>query len=251
MHLPDQRRPCGREHAHASTVVTMQLADLRIFTEPQQGAYLRRPAGRRPARRGARLRCLLPQRPLPRHGWRRRPARPDRRLDHARRAGPRHVDHPPRHAGHAGHVPQPGSAGHQRRPGRPDERRPGRARHRRRLVRGRARGLLVRLPVDRRAVRLADRPAGDHRRPVAHPGRRAVQLRGPGPLGRRLARAAQARCSRRCRSSSAAAGARKTPRLAARYATEFNLPFAPRRARSSSSATGSARPATTSAAPTR
>ena len=38
MHLPDQRRPCGREHAREQQCVTMQLADLRIFTEPQQGA---------------------------------------------------------------------------------------------------------------------------------------------------------------------------------------------------------------------
>ena len=85
------------------------------------GRDLRRPARRRPARRDARLRRLLPQRPLPGDG-RRATALPgpDRRVDHARRPGPRHVDDPPRHARHVGDVPPPGRAGDHRRQRRPD-----------------------------------------------------------------------------------------------------------------------------------
>ena len=47
-------------------------------------------------------------------------------------------------------------------------------------------------PSDRGTLRLADRPAGDHRRAVAQPDRLDVQLRRHGPLGDRLARPAQA-----------------------------------------------------------
>ena len=46
--------------------------------------------------------------------------------------------------------------------------------------------------------------------------------------GHRLAGAARSRCRRAaCRSSSAAAGPQRTPALAARYAAEFNTPFLP------------------------
>ena len=55
------------------------------------GRQLRGPARRRPGDRGARLRRLLPVRPLPQDGWRRRAARADRRVDHPRRPGPRHA----------------------------------------------------------------------------------------------------------------------------------------------------------------
>ena len=108
---------------------------LRIFTEPQQGADVRRPARRRAG---------APRRPAstPSSGptttcdGRRRPARPDRRLGDAGRAGPGDQPDPARHPGDAGHVPAAGPAGDLGRPGRPDERRPGRAGHRRGLVRG-------------------------------------------------------------------------------------------------------------------
>ena len=112
------------------------------------GRHLRRPPGRRPGRRAPRLRRLLPLRPLPGDGRARDglPG-PDRRLDHAGRAGPRHVHDPPRHARHVGDVPLPRSAGDHRGRGRPDERRPRRARPRCRLVRGRAPGLRHPVPA--------------------------------------------------------------------------------------------------------
>ncbi len=118
--------------------------ELRIITEPQQGAHLRRPARGRAHRRGARLRGVLPLRPLPRDGHR-RAARADRRVDHARRARPRHEHDPARHPDDLRDLPAPGPARDRRRRGRPDERRPGRLRHRRGLVRRRAHG--VRHPV--------------------------------------------------------------------------------------------------------
>ena len=109
------------------------------------GRELRRPARRRAAHRGVRLRGVLPLRPLPRHG-RRRPARADRLVGDARRAGARDVDGPARHAGHVGDVPASRAARDQRRAGRRDERRPGRARAGRRLVRGRARRVRAPFP---------------------------------------------------------------------------------------------------------
>ena len=106
------------------------------------GRDLRRPPRRRHAGRAARLRRVLPQRPLPGDGRRargRRAARADRRLDDARRPRPRHDDDPPRHARHVGDVPPARPAGDHRRRGRPDVRRSRRARPRRRVVRARAR----------------------------------------------------------------------------------------------------------------
>ena len=58
---------------------------------------------RRPAER-ARLRRILPLRPLPAHGRRRPAARAHRRVDDPRRARSRDVAHPARHAGLVGHA---------------------------------------------------------------------------------------------------------------------------------------------------
>ncbi len=80
----------------------MQLPDLH---RAPAGRLLRRPAGRRQGHRVARLRRLLPVRPLPQDGRRQRPAGPHRRMDHAGRPGPRHVHRPARDPGHVGHVP--------------------------------------------------------------------------------------------------------------------------------------------------
>ena len=56
----------------AETTVWLQagrrVMDLRIFTEPQQGASYDDSAGRRAADRGVRLLGVLPLRPLPGHG---------------------------------------------------------------------------------------------------------------------------------------------------------------------------------------
>ena len=68
------------------------------------GRDVRRPPRRRLDRRAARVRRVLPLRPLPRHGHR-RAARPDRRLGDAGRPGPRHHHDPARHPGHVGHLP--------------------------------------------------------------------------------------------------------------------------------------------------
>ena len=71
---------------------------LTVFTEPQQGATYDDQL--RVARRAEalRVRRVLPLRPLPDHGRRRRPARSDRRLGDARRSRPRDHDDPARHA---------------------------------------------------------------------------------------------------------------------------------------------------------
>ena len=58
---------------------------------------------------------------------------------------------PARHDDDQRDVPAPRPAGDQRRQRRPDERRPGRAGHRRRVVRGRARGVRHPVPGDRRS----------------------------------------------------------------------------------------------------
>ena len=130
---------------------------------------------------------------------------------------------PAGHARLAGHVPQPGPARDHRRPGRRDERRPGGARARRGVERPRARGLRHPVSRHRRAVRtleeqleiitgLWDTPIGgsfsyDGRhypltdspalpKPVQQP-HPPIVIGGFGP--------------------------KRTPRLAATYATEFNV----------------------------
>ncbi len=63
---------------------------------------------------------------------------------------------------------------------------------------------------------------------VVDPGRRDVRLARRPAIRSRRHRHCPSRCSRRCRSSSAVADPKRTPALAARYATEFNTPFVPR-----------------------
>ena len=170
----------------------MQLADLRIFTEPQQGATYDDLLA--VARRAEQLGfgAFFRSDHYLKMGGGRRAAGPDRRVDHARRPGPRHLDDPARHARHVGHVPLPRPAGHHRRPGRPDERRAGRARARRRLVRGRAPGLRHPVPDARRALRPPRGAAGDHHRPVGHAGGRDVRATRAALPGVGLAGAPQA-----------------------------------------------------------
>ena len=180
------------------------------------GRDVRPAARRRAARRGARLRRVLPLRPLPAH--RRGRSRPglDRRVDDARRDRTRDVAHPARHARHTGDVPVPGPARDPGRAGRRDERRPRRARARRRVVRRRARVVRDPVPGDGRALRDARRAARDRHRPVVDARRANVLVRRPAPLGRRLPRAAEAGATAATRrSSSAAWGTKRTPRLAA------------------------------------
>ena len=91
----------------APTIPAVSLAamDLRIFTEPQEGATYDDLLAVALQGRIARVRRLLPFRPLPRITTRVGLPGPDRRVDHAGRAGPRHVDDPARHARHLGDVP--------------------------------------------------------------------------------------------------------------------------------------------------
>ena len=120
--------------------------ELRVFTEPQQGAsyddLLRVAQKTEELGFGAFFRSdhFLGVR-------HRRAARPDRCVGDARRTGPRDQHHPPRHPGDERDVPVAGSAGGPGGAGRPDERRARRAGHRRGMVRPRARG--VRRPVPR------------------------------------------------------------------------------------------------------
>ena len=80
---------------------SLTAVDLRIFTEPQQGASYDQLLRLARATEDARLRRVLPQRPLPGDG-RGRAARPDRRLDHAGRTGPGDLPDPARDAGDRG-----------------------------------------------------------------------------------------------------------------------------------------------------
>ena len=111
--------------------------------------------------------------------------------------GPRHRAHPPRHAGHGGHLPAARAAGHRRRAGRRHVRRPGRAGPRHRLVRAGARRLRHPVPAARRAVRPARGAARDRHRPVGDAGGRDVLVRRRPLPAHRLARAAQARAAPR------------------------------------------------------
>ena len=189
-----------------------------------------RPAARgRAARRGARLRRVLPLRPLPAHRRRRARSGLDRRVDDARRDRPRDVAHPARHARHAGDVPLPRPARDPGRAGRRDERRPRRARDGRGLVRRRARARTAsrsRRPATRfemleEQLAIVDRHCG-RRRPA-----RRSRSRASTTSSSTRPRCRSRRSSRARRSSSAAAGTKRTPRLAAQYADEFNMPFAP------------------------
>ncbi len=86
----------------------------------------------------------------------------------------------------------PGVARDQRGPGRPDERRTGGARAGRGLVRGRTHRLRGPVPTPRRAVRAVRGAAGHHHRALDDPAGRDVLLRRPPPRRRRLAWAPQA-----------------------------------------------------------
>ena len=101
--------------------------DLRIFTEPQQGASYDQLLAVARTAEDVRLRRVLPVGPLPGDGRRGRPARPDRRLDHVGRPGARDVQDPARHADDRGDVPAARRAGDPGGPGGRDERWPGRA----------------------------------------------------------------------------------------------------------------------------
>ena len=137
-------------------------------------------------------------------------------------------DHDPaRHDGDLGDLPLPRPAGDRGRPGRPDERRPCRARHRRRLVRRRAPGVRDPVPADRRALRPARGPAGAsspacgrHREgeTFSYDGTHSPVVDSPG-----LPKPAQ---QPHPPIIIGGKGAKRTPALAARYADEFNMPFA-------------------------
>ena len=104
--------------------------------------------------------------------------------------------------------------------------RPRRARPRRRVVRAGARGVRHPVPRARRALRPPRGAAGRDHRAVVDAGRRAVLLRRPALPRRPTRRRCPSRCrTAACRSSSAAAGPTRTPALAARYAAEYNTPF--------------------------
>ena len=197
--------------------------ELRVFTEPQQGAtYDDLLAVARTAEQfgyGAFFR------PTTTSAWAPAGAGTDRRLGDPRRAGPRHLDDPARHPDDLGDLPAPRRARDQRGRRRPDERRSRRAGSRRRLVRGGARGVRHPLPRHPRALRTARGGAGGRHRAVGHAGGRQLRLRGPALPAHRLAGAAQAGAV----AAPAGAGRRQGPAAhpgpAARFADEFNIPF--------------------------
>ena len=189
---------------------------LRIFTEPQQGATYDQllAVAQRTERLGfdAFFRSDHYQRigeGAPGPGF-------DRRVDDARRDRPRDDADPARHARHAGDVPLPRAARDPGRAGRRDERRPRRARARRGLVRRRARRVRIPFPSTGDRFEMLEEqlaivtglwktPVGEH-----------VLVRGQAPLGRRLARAAEAGATAADRRSSWAAGARSARRASRR-----------------------------------
>ena len=157
----------------------------------------------------------------------RRPARTDRLVGDARRAGARDEHDPARHDDDLGDLPLPRTARDLGRAGRPDERRPRRARHRRRLVRRRAHGVRAsrsRRPASGSTGSRTSSPSspacgrrrtgetfsydGTHHSVVDSPGlpKPAQRPHPPIIIGGK--------------------GAKRTPALTARYADEFNLPFA-------------------------
>ena len=152
---------------------------------------------------------------------------PDRRVDHARRARPRHVTPPARHARLAGHVPQPRAARHRGRPGRRDERRPGRARARRGWNDREHEAYGIPFPdtgerFERLEEQLAiitglwDTPIGES---FSYDGRHYTLTDSPA-----LPKPVQ---QPHPPIVIGGFGPKRTPRLAATYATEFNVAFAP------------------------
>ena len=138
--------------------------------------------------------------------------------------------HPARHARHTGDVPASRRARDPGRAGRRDERRPRRARAGRGLVRRRARRVRDPVPADRRPLRDARGAARDRHRHVDDAGRRAVSFAGRHHQIVDSPALPEARATARARRSSSAVGAPSARRaLAARFADEFNLPFAPAR----------------------
>ena len=207
------------------------------------GGVLRRPGGRGPDLGEPRLRRLLPERPLSGHGdttaspapatpgspWPGWPGRP---------AGSGSGPCSPRRPSDSR------STGHHGGRGRCHERWPGGAGPRGRVVRRRAHRLRHPVPAAGRAVRAPGGAAGRHHRPVGDAGRRA---RSPSP-GRHYrlpdspALPKPVQRPRAARSSSGGGGATRTPRLAAMFAAEFNMPFSSL-ADTAASSTGCGRPA--------
>ena len=146
----------------APTLGRMQLSDLRIFTEPQQGATYDDLLAVAVRAEYLGFGAFFRSDHYLAMGERIGSARTDRRMDHARRPRPGHLDDPPRHPRHVGHVPTARPLRRERRPGRPDVRRTGRARARGRLVRRRTPGLRDPLPGARRALRPAGGATRDH-----------------------------------------------------------------------------------------
>src|SRR5918995_6838408 len=99
---------------------------------------------------------------------------------------------PARHDGHRGHLPAAGRARDLRRPDRRDEWWPDRAWHRCRLVRGGAPGVRDPVPVETGALRPARGAARDPGRAVGDAGRLDVLVRGDPLPARGLSGAAQA-----------------------------------------------------------
>ena len=226
----DAPRPTRSARRRRSVRVASPRRETPHLHRAAAGRDLRPAARGRPAHRGARLRRVLPLRPLPAHRRGRARARLDRRVDDARRARPRDVAHPARHARHAGDVPAPRAARDPGRAGRRDERRPRRARPRRGLVRRAS---------TRRTASRSRRPATASR--CSRSSSRSSPALWTTPAGETFSFAGK---HYQLDDSPALPkpvqqprppiiiggwGTKRTPRLAARYADEFNMPFAPRR----------------------
>ena len=148
---------------------------------------------------------------------------PDRRLDHAGRPGPRDLADPARHAGHGRHLPAARGARDQRRAGRPDVRRPGRARARDRLVRRRSTPPTAsrsrRWGSGSTGSRSSSRScAGSGPRRAATPSAASTTSWSTHPA---LPKPAQAHVP----IIVGGFGAKRTPRIAATWADEYNVPF--------------------------
>ena len=197
---------------------------LRIFTEPQQGATYDDLLAVAKAAERLGFDAFFRSDHYLRIGRGRPGPRLHRRLDHPGRAGQGDVHDQAGHPGEPGHVPAAGPAGDQRRPGGPDERRPGRAGHRRGLVRRRAHRLRHPVPAVGGAVRPASRSSSRSSRGSGRPRRRSPST---ARYYRLVDSPALPKPVQRPNPPIiiGGVGAKRTPRLAAAFADEYNVPF--------------------------
>ncbi len=150
--------------------------DLRIFTEPQQGASHADLLAVAQATRANGFSAFFRSDHVLAMGDRSGLPGPSDSYVNLGAIAAARAGHPARHPGHLGDLPASVDDGHRGRPARRHLRRQNGTRHRQWVVRGRAQRLRAGLRrVLRRAFRSADRATGDHHRAVGNADRRDVR----------------------------------------------------------------------------